>query len=80
MKTKIVMLFGLVLLLVTGCAARGSQSDTPALPQPQNTSAAAKASASPGKGAADLVPQRLSRNEEGVPVLNVYDVKNGKLE
>lgn len=80
MKTKIVMLFGLVLLLATGCAARGSQSDTPALPQPQNTSAAAKASASPGKGAADLVPQRLSRNEEGVPVLNVYDVKNGKLE
>lgn len=67
--------------LLSGCAARSSGGDTPALPQPQNTTAAqARAGASPGRAAADLVPQRLEKNGEGVPVLKVYDVKAEKLE
>ena len=77
-------LFALILciaLTLPGCAARSGGKDSPALPQPQNTTAAqARASASPGKAAADLVPARLARNGEGVPVLKVYDVKNEKLE
>ena len=67
-------------LLLSGCAARAGGGDTPALPKPQNTAAAkAKAGASPGKGAADLVPARLKRNDEGVPMLSVYDVKKKAL-
>lgn len=65
-------------LTLPGCAARGGK-DAPALPKPQNTTAA-QAKASPGRAAADLVPERLERNGEGVPVLRVYDVKNEKLE
>lgn len=33
-----------------------------------------------GKSAAQLVPERLEKNESGVPMLKVYDVKNEKLE
>lgn len=68
--------------VVSGCAARGTASGgDPALPQPQNTTAAkAKASASPGRAAADLVPARLEKNGEGVPVLKVYDIKAETLE
>jgi len=67
-------------LLLTGCAAKGSEKDAPALPQPQNTTAAqAKANASPGKAAADLVPHRLKRNADGIPMLSVYDVKQKTL-
>ena len=65
-------------LTLPGCAARGGK-DAPALPKPQNTTAA-QAKASPGRAAADLVPERLERNGEGVPVLSVYEVKNEKLE
>ena len=69
------------ILAMSGCAARVAAKDDPALPQPQNTTAAqAKAGASPGRAAADLVPQRLRKNGEGVPVLKVYDVKNEKIE
>ena len=66
---------------LAGCASsRASTKDTPALPQPQNTTAAqAKAGASPGRGAADLVPKKLERGSDGVPVLSVYDVKQEKL-
>ena len=50
------------------------------MPKPQNTTATqAKANASPGKGAADLVPMRLKRNEDGIPMLSVYDIKQKKL-
>ncbi len=67
--------------LTTGCAARSAQGSSPALPEPQNTTAAqARAHASPGRAAADLVPERLKRDGEGVPVLKVYDVKAEKLE
>ena len=72
----------LLILLLPGCAARtpGGRDD-PALPEPQNTPAEGiRADASPGKAAADLVPSRLDRNEQGIPVLNVYDIKAEKLQ
>ena len=80
-RTGLFALLLCIALTLPGCAARSSGKDSPALPQPQNTTAAqARTSASPGKAAADLVPARLARNGEGVPVLKVYDVKNEKLE
>ena len=67
--------------MLSGCAVRRQDADTPALPRPQNTTAAqAKANASPGRAAADLVPSRLARDAQGVPVLSVYDVKQKTLE
>jgi len=81
-KTGLILLFGLLACAVlTGCASsRANTKDMPALPQPQNTTAAhARAGASPGKGAADLVPDKLKRDDRGVPVLSVYDVKREKL-
>ena len=66
-------------IALCGCARRTGGKDAPALPEPQNTPAAqAKASSSPGK-AADLVPQKLKKGADGVPVLKVYDVKAEKL-
>jgi len=65
-------------LLLSGCAAKSGEADTPALPKTQNTTQA-KANTSPGKAAADLVPTRLARGKDGVPVLNVYDVKEKTL-
>ena len=68
-------------LLVTGCAAQGMQSGDPALPQPQNTPAAtAQTTGEPGQGAASLVPDKLARGEDGVPVLRVYDIEEEKIE
>ena len=79
---KRIGLFVSVLMLgmtLGGCARRTAGKDAPALPQPQNTLATqAKAGASPGK-AADLVPDKLRRGEDGVPVLKVFDVKAEKL-
>ena len=66
-------------IVLCGCARRTGGKDAPALPEPQNTLAAqAKASASPGK-AENIIPQKLKRGEDGVPVLKVYDVKAEKL-
>ena len=66
---------------LSGCAARKAEKGDPALPRPQNTTAAeAKASASPGRAAADLVPDKLSKTGEGVPVLKVYDIKAETME
>ena len=69
---------------LSGCTANTEETakkGDPALPKPQSTTAAeARASASPGRAAADLVPERLERNKEGVPVLKVYDVKAEKME
>ena len=68
-------------LPLCGCSARSNELNNPALPQPQNTpTSQASTGASPGKAAADLIPEHLSRNESGVPVLKVYDVKGEKLE
>jgi len=70
-----------IIAVLSGCAAEKSAKEDPALPEPQNTTAAeAKASASPGRAAADLVPEKLSKNGEGVPVLKVYDIKAEKME
>ena len=85
-RTGFFALLGMLCLcaaLASGCPARPrvTGGDAPALPQPENTIAAkARAQASPGKAAADLVPQRLAKNGEGVPVLSVYDVKAEKME
>ena len=79
---RIGIFLSLVVLAIAlcGCAKKTSSKDEPALPKPQNTTAAqAKAGASPVKGAADLVPDKLRRSEEGVPMLSVYDVKREKL-
>ena len=66
-------------IALCGCAKKTSGKDEPALPRPQETAAPrVGASASPGK-AADLVPEKLSRGEDGVPILKVYDVKAEKL-
>ena len=64
-----------VCLCLSGCAAGSGGGDKPALPQPEQTAGRA-----PGKSAAQLVPERLEKNESGVPMLKVYDVKNEKLE
>ena len=62
-------------LCLSGCAAGSGGGDKPALPQPEQTAGRAQ-----GKSAAQLVPERLEKNESGVPMLKVYDVKNEKLE
>ena len=62
-------------LCLSGCEAGSGGGDKPALPQPEQTAGRA-----PGKSAAQLVPERLEKNESGVPMLKVYDVKNEKLE
>ena len=62
-------------LCLSGCAAGSGGGDKPALPQPEQTAGRA-----PGKSAAQLVPERLEKNESGVPMLKVYDVKHEKLE
>ena len=65
--------------VLCGCAKKTSGKDAPALPMPQTTAEKmTKASASPGK-AADLVPDKLGRGEDGVPLLKVYDVKKETL-
>ena len=62
-------------LCLGGCAARSGGGDQPALPQPEQTAGQTQSGS-----AAQLVPERLTRNESGVPMLKVYDVKNEKLE
>ena len=62
-------------LCLFGCAAQSGGGDKPALPQPESTP-----SRTQGTSAAQLVPERLSKNESGVPMLRVYDVKSETLE
>ena len=61
------------LVLLGGCASRSGKRDDPALPEPDATPRA-EAKASPGKAAADLIPARLERNAQGVPVLKVQAI------
>ena len=68
-----------LLLLMGGCMRRGGGKDDPALPQPEATPRAAD-SAKQGQAARDLIPQRLERDAQGVPVLKVYDTENEALE
>ena len=62
-------------LCLGGCAAKSGGGDQPALPQPEQTAGQTQSGS-----AAQLVPDRLAKNESGVPMLKVYDVKNEKLE
>ena len=62
-------------VLLTGCATRAMTRDNPALPEPDKTPKA-RTEGTPGRAAADLVPERLERDAQGVPVLSVYDVDN----
>lgn len=78
-RTGLLVVFACAVLTLSGCAARSMGKDAPALPLPQNT-ASVRAEASPGKAAVDLVPTRLERDAEGVPMLNVYDVKAKEME
>ena len=66
-------------LALGGCSARMGAKDQPALPEPDNTPGVT-ASQSPERSAADLIPQRLARSEEGVPELKVYDVDAEQIE
>lgn len=79
MKRWLLMVMLAAALTAGGCAARGTGTDKPALPRPEETPAA-DAQASPERAAAELVPDRLDRDAEGVPVLRVYDVKNEQIE
>ena len=82
MKKRIFALLALCCaLLLGGCASKtGGKTGEPALPQPENTPVGTGATSSPGHAAADLVPQRLARTNEGVPVLAVYDVDKETVE
>ena len=72
-------LFLFVTLALTGCAARGAQGGDPALPQPQNTPAPTAPAETPGGGAAALVPDKLTRGEDGGPILRVYDIEEERI-
>ena len=59
MKRWLLYLMLSAALTAGGCASRGTGTDKPALPVPEQTPAVS-AQASPGRAAADLVPERLS--------------------
>ena len=75
MKRGWLIFFCALCLCLFGCAAQSGGGDKPALPQPEST-----LSRTQGTSAAQLVPERLSKNESGVPMLRVYDVKSETLE
>lgn len=75
MKRGWLFFFCALCLCLFGCAAQSGGGDKPALPQPESTPSRAQ-----GTSAAQLVPDRLSKNESGVPMLRVYDVKSETLE
>ena len=79
MRRSMALCMLIAVLLVTGCASRSAKKEDPALPEPDATPRAS-AKASPGKAAVDLIPERLERDEHGVPVLKVYDTENEALE
>jgi len=79
MKRRMTVILMAVMLLLGGCASRGGKKDDPALPEPDATPRAA-AKASPGRAAADLIPERLDRDGKGVPVLKVYDTEKESME
>ena len=77
-KMKVFLSAALLLALLTGCAAQSEKPDEPALPLPENTPGTGEASN--GTAAADLIPEKLSRDESGVPLLKVYVVSEKKIE
>ncbi len=76
-KKTALLLMMTVCLALSGCAMGGAGKDDPALPQPQETpgKTAHGAQEKPGDAAA-LVPKKLAKGEDGVPVLKVYDTKS----
>lgn len=79
MKQGMAIILTAALLMLGGCALRSGKTDDPALPEPKATPRA-EAKASPGKAAADLIPSRLERDKQGIPVLKVYDTENKTIE
>ncbi|MBP3655181.1 MAG: SpoIID/LytB domain-containing protein [Clostridia bacterium] len=67
-------------LLTTGCARRGADAGKPALPMPENTPARLEMTAEPERTTAELVPDKLTRGGDGVPLLRVYDVDTERVE
>ena len=76
-KTGLLICMVCAAIALSGCAAVGAEGGAPALPRPQSTLHIAP-KGSPAR-AAELVPDRLERDEKGVPLLRVYDVKQEKL-
>ena len=76
-KTGLLICMVYAAIALSGCAAVGAEGGAPALPRPQSTLHIAP-KGSPAR-AAELVPDRLERDEKGVPLLRVYDVKQEKL-
>ena len=75
MKRGVLALFLGTCLLLAGCASGGGAGNAPALPEPDNTPRMQK------RGSAEeLVPERLQKAADGVPLLSVYDVKTKELE
>ncbi len=66
-------------LLLSGCAAEGTVREDPALPNPRSTPAKQQGSTQP-RDVGALVPEKLGKGEDGVPVLKVYDVKAEKIQ
>lgn len=79
MNMKKSLLLLAMCLMLTGCAAQSGDVSDPALPKPQNTEAKREKTAKTGD-ASSLVPERLEKGADGVPMLSVYDVENKKLE
>ena len=61
MKRGWLIFFCALCLCLFGCAAQSGGGDKPALPQPESTP-----SRTQGTSAAQLVPERLEKNESGV--------------
>ena len=79
MKQCLIALMLGIALLTGGCAAQRVGAENPALPEPEATPMTTPEDAE-GKSAADLIPARFEKDEGGVPILNVYDVQNEKIE
>lgn len=79
MKSKWTMLLLSCCLLLTGCVSHSVKSDLPVLIEPENTPLNG-AKASSDKAAAELVPKKLSKDAQGVPMLSVYDTELKKIE
>ena len=82
MKRKLGWAAVALCLLLSGCTNKTAhRTDDPALPEPQNTPRrTAQSGQSEPEEAGALVPAKLEKGADGVPVLRVYDVKAEKTE
>ena len=78
---KGLLMLALACAVLSGCAAKSAGNDDPALPEPQNTPKMTESEnqTEPGDASA-LVPKKLKKDADGVPVLKVYDTKAEKIE